>query len=84
MASTAHEKQISLVFPQINRPRLLRLSQVLAPDGPLPISKSSWWAGVRSHKYPQPIKIGPRMTAWHSSDIDALVQGGIVANTPSK
>jgi prophage regulatory protein len=26
----------------------LRLSSVLAPRGPIPVSKSTWWAGVKT------------------------------------
>ncbi len=40
----------------------------------LPIGRSSWWAGVRSGKYPRPVKIGPRTTAWKVEDIFALVE----------
>ena len=35
----------------------------------IPISNSSWWAGIKSGKYPQPVKLGPRTTAWRMSDI---------------
>lgn len=54
----------------------VRLSGILAPNGPLPISKSSWWEGVRTQRYPQPIKLGPRITAWRCEDIRALVETG--------
>lgn len=54
----------------------VRLANILAPRGPLPISKSSWWEGVRAQRYPQPIKLGPRITAWRCEDIRALVQQG--------
>ena len=40
----------------------------------IPISKSSWWAGVRAGKYPKPIKLGPRTTAWKLSDIVKLIE----------
>ncbi|WIU42099.1 AlpA family phage regulatory protein [Methylorubrum extorquens] len=55
----------------------VRLSRLLAPNGPLPISKSSWWEGVRSQRYPQPVKLGPRITAWRTSDIRALIERGV-------
>src|SRR4051794_13861104 len=45
------------------------------PGGQLiPISKTSWWEGVRSGHFPKPIKIGPRTTAWEIGPIRALVQ----------
>jgi len=60
-----------------NGERRLRLSQILTPGGPLPISRSSWWAGVRAGVYPQPTKLGKRITAWKSSDILALIERGV-------
>ena len=50
----------------------LRLPQVLAI---IPISKSAWWEGCRTGRYPKPIKLGPRTTVWRSADISALVRG---------
>jgi predicted DNA-binding transcriptional regulator AlpA len=53
---------------------LLRLSSVLAPKGPIPVSKSTWWAGVKTGRYPRPVKLGPRITAWRVEDIRALIE----------
>lgn len=60
--------------PQIALPdiALLRLPQVLSL---VPVARSTWWAGVRSGRYPRPVKLGPRTTAWRASDIRALVTG---------
>ena len=55
---------------------LLRLSAILAPLGPIPVSKSTWWAGVKTGRYPKPIKLGPRTTAWKAEDIQALIEAG--------
>jgi prophage regulatory protein len=51
----------------------VRLSSILAPKGPLPISRSSWWAGVASGRYPKPVKLGPRITAWRVHDLLKLM-----------
>jgi predicted DNA-binding transcriptional regulator AlpA len=51
----------------------VRLSSILAPKGPLPISRSSWWAGVASGRYPKPVKLGPRITAWRVNELRALM-----------
>ena len=41
----------------------------------IPVSKSTWWAGVCSGRYPQPTRaLGERITAWHVADICALVE----------
>ncbi len=51
----------------------VRLKSILAPRGPLPISRSSWWAGVTSGRYPKPVKLGPRITAWRVNDLRTLM-----------
>jgi prophage regulatory protein len=51
----------------------VRLADILAPAGPLPISKSTWWSGIKAGRYPKPVKLGPRITAWRVEDIRALI-----------
>ena len=53
----------------------VRLRHVLAPTGPIPVSKSTWWAGVKSGRFPKPRKIGKRITAWRVEDIRELIYG---------
>lgn len=59
----------------------VRLHQIIGnpkADPPLPalipISRSSWWAGVRTGRYPKPVKLGPRTTAWKIEHIRALIE----------
>lgn len=55
----------------------LRLKQIVGTkDQPaiIPISRSSWLAGVRESRFPKPIKLGKRTTAWRVSDIRALIE----------
>ncbi|MEE9588124.1 MAG: AlpA family phage regulatory protein [Hyphomicrobiaceae bacterium] len=58
--------QDSFSFPHTG---FVRLSDILAPKGPVPVSKSTWWSGVKSGRYPKPVKLGPRITAWRAEDI---------------
>ncbi len=51
----------------------VRLRDIIAPHGPLPIGKSSWWAGIKDGRFPRPVKIGPRITVWRTSDIRELI-----------
>ena len=53
---------------------LLRLKDILAPGGPIPLSKSSFYAKVRSGEYPRPVKISARVSAWKATDILALLK----------
>ena len=50
----------------------LRLAQVLSL---VPVSKSNWWEGCRTGRYPKPLKLGPRTTVWRVEDIRAFIEG---------
>ena len=39
----------------------------------IPISASSWWAGVAEGRFPKPVKLGPNTTAWRWEDIQDLL-----------
>lgn len=73
MSNTGSDRR-SGSFPAMG---LVRLSSILAPGGPIPVSRSAWWLGVRTGRYPQPVKLGPRMTAWRAEDIHTLIDNGI-------
>lgn len=53
---------------------LVRLKHILAPDGPIPVSKSTWWEGVKSGRFPKPIKLSERVTCWRAEDIRLLFE----------
>ena len=48
----------------------VRLRVVLAL---IPISTTAWWSGVKSGRFPRPVKLGPRTTAWRVEDIRHLI-----------
>ncbi len=37
------------------------------------IGKTTWWAGVRDGRFPKPVKLGARTSAWRVEDIRALI-----------
>ncbi|MDB4826940.1 AlpA family phage regulatory protein, partial [Gammaproteobacteria bacterium] len=60
---------------------LLRLTQIIGnpkadpPIPPLiPVSKSTWWAGVASGRFPQSLKLSPGVTVWRAEEIRALIE----------
>jgi predicted DNA-binding transcriptional regulator AlpA len=68
----------------------VRLSQIVGTPGDpeadppkpaipaiIPISKSTWWNGVRTGRFPAPVKLGPRTTCWRVEDIRALIANGL-------
>lgn len=42
-----------------------------------PVSKSTWWGGVKNGRYPAGIKLSERVTAWKVEEIRALIQQGV-------
>lgn len=66
------------------RPSLLpaegyvRLQQILGDPksgnpGVFPVSRSTWWEGVRTGRFPAPVRLGRRVTAWRVTDIRKLL-----------
>ncbi|MDM0045012.1 AlpA family phage regulatory protein [Variovorax dokdonensis] len=49
--------------------KLLRIDEVLRR---IPVSKSSWYAGIKQGIYPEPGKLGRRRSVWRDSAIRAL------------
>jgi prophage regulatory protein len=60
----------------------LRLTQIIGdakaePPVPavIPVSKSTWWEGVKTGRYPPPVRtLGRRITAWRVEDIRKLIE----------
>lgn len=52
----------------------VRLSAILGPNGPIPVSKSTWWSGVKSGQFPAPIKMSKGVTVWRVEDIRAYIE----------
>jgi prophage regulatory protein len=55
----------------LGRAEFLRLPDVLAR---IPVSKSTWWAGIKEGRYPRGVKLSARTTAWRRCDIECLVR----------
>lgn len=94
-STSTPEKTVTHYFPSArtaqNRAEFpvsgyVRIKQIIAPNGPLPISRSSFWAMVKDRKAPQPRKISPRVTVWRAEDINemlaAIERGEVWKSTP--
>jgi len=69
--------KISATLPEAG---FLRIWQIIGnpkaiPPIPalLPVGRTTFLNGVKSGKYPKPVKLGERTTAWRVSDIRALI-----------
>ena len=61
---TSMKKELSVIG-------FLRLPQILEI---IPVSKSTWWQGCKDGRFPKPVKLGPKTTAWRAEDIAALIE----------
>jgi predicted DNA-binding transcriptional regulator AlpA len=66
--------------------KLLRLLEIIGDKkadppipGRFPVSRASWWQGIREGKYPPPLALGPKTRAWLETDIERLVAERIAA-----
>ena len=58
----------------LREPQIIGNKKAIPPIPALiPVSKSTWGAGVKSGRYPKPVKLGPRVTAWRVQDIRNLI-----------
>jgi predicted DNA-binding transcriptional regulator AlpA len=58
----------------------LRLNQIIGNsktgDPPIiPVSRSCWWLGVKTGRFPKQVKLAPRVSVWRAEDIRKLVEG---------
>jgi hypothetical protein len=63
---------------QLPETGFLRLCQIVVDKKTntppiIPVCRSSWLNGVKSGKYPKPIKLGERTTAWKVEDVRKLI-----------
>lgn len=64
----------------ISKQPLVRLSQILGDpksnpsiEPIIPVSRSCWLAGVKSGRFPKPVKLSAKAVAWSSLDIQTLL-----------
>lgn len=60
----------------------LRLKQILGsprsdPQVPpiIPVSRSTWYQGIKDGRFPPPVNLGGRSSFWRVEDIRALLEG---------
>jgi predicted DNA-binding transcriptional regulator AlpA len=51
----------------------VRLRDILGPLGPIPVSKSAWYSGIKAGRFPAPVKLGPNVSAWRAEEVRTLI-----------
>ena len=39
----------------------------------IPVGESTWWLGVKTGRFPKPLKLGPRTTVWRVEDMRGYI-----------
>jgi prophage regulatory protein len=60
---------------------LLRITDILGDKDQgirplIPVSRTTWYSGIKRGMYPKPVKLGDRVSAWRSQDIQKLIEHG--------
>lgn len=56
--------------------KIIRIGQLASSknkQGYLPVSSATLWRWVREERFPPPIRLGPGVTGWYVSDVDAFI-----------
>ncbi len=71
----------------MNRDEILELSDIIGngsvdPTGKglFPVSKSTWYRGIKMGLYPRPIQLSRRRVGWLRHDIEALISALLAMN----
>ena len=62
------------MVPEFGSPRLRADPGGKDNPGIIPVSWSSWYKGIAEGRYPKPVKLGERMSAWRVEEIRKLVK----------
>jgi hypothetical protein len=58
----------------VRLPQIIGKPKANPPIPPIiPVSRSTWWLGVKSGRFPRPVQLGPRTVAWRVEDLRALI-----------
>ena len=61
-------------YPEIGFLRLRDIFGDKNNPGIIPVSRSSWYKGIAEGRYPKPVKLGERISAWRIKDIRKLIE----------
>lgn len=56
-----------VILPEVGFARERTVLQVMS------LGRSTWWLGIKTGRYPKPVRIGKRAIAWKVEDIRALI-----------
>ncbi len=51
----------------------VRLSQIIRPNGCIPVGRTRWYSGIKAHEFPPPRKVG-NASLWAVSEIREVIR----------
>lgn len=75
MPKQSAESSQPLNFDALSDGAFLRDRQLVAPVGPLPVSRATIWRWTKDKEsgFPQPVKLSPQVTAWRVGDVREFI-----------
>ncbi|MGZ8213932.1 MAG: helix-turn-helix transcriptional regulator [Methylosarcina sp.] len=75
----ANQTETALNQTSLHLLGFLRLWEIIGDrkrgiQGLIPVSKTAWYEGIKSGKYPAQVKLGVRSVAWKTEDIRELIE----------
>ena len=61
----------------MNAHQLIRINELASHKGQrglIPVSPATLWRWVKAGKFPEPIRLSDRVTAWEASKVNAWIQ----------
>ena len=61
----------------MNREQLIRINELASHKGQrglIPVSPATLWRWVKAGKFPEPIRLSDRVTAWEASKVNAWIK----------
>jgi prophage regulatory protein len=55
---------------------LVRIEKIIGPNGLIPVSRSSFYQGIRDGIFPRAVKLGKRASAWRMSELMRVIERG--------
>jgi predicted DNA-binding transcriptional regulator AlpA len=53
---------------------LVRIGKIVGPNGLIPISRSSFYQGIRDGIYPKAVRLGKRTSVWRMSELMRVIE----------
>jgi predicted DNA-binding transcriptional regulator AlpA len=55
---------------------LVRIGRIVGPNGLIPVSRTSFYQGIRDGIYPKAVRLGKRTSVWRMSELMRVIERG--------